>query len=195
MIKQIKDAIQKMERNKKRSDIYQYLQRQWKLHYDSPQLCVLIMEQMVSFLLELESPWAIPEGVNEYQYYSDFLQEVLQYGMKHHCKNKMFLWQLCYYLAGISTYHFLYGKTIMPGNAVNLLKQYLAQAHALYPDSKLFQLVLLYQRNDTSWKTTMPESTRNSIHTEIAEWDLQTNEVDQELLDLFNFPKLNEMQK
>ena len=107
----------------------------------------------------------------------------------------MFLWQLCYYLAGISTYHFLYGETIMHGNAVNLLKQYLAQAHALYPDSKLFQLVLLYQRNDTSWKTTMPESTRNSIHTEIAEWDLQTNEVDQELLDLFHFPKLNEMQK
>ena len=112
MIKQIKDAIQKMERNKKRLDIYQYLRSQWKLHYDSPQLCVLIMEQMVSFLLELESPWAIPEDVNEYQYYADFLQEVLQYGMKHHCNNKMFLWQLCYYLAGISTYHFLYGDII-----------------------------------------------------------------------------------
>ena len=90
MIKQIKDAIQKMERNKKRLDIYQYLRSQWKLHYDSPQLCVLIMEQMVSFLLELESPWAIPEDVNEYQYYANFLQEVLQYGMKHHCNNKMY---------------------------------------------------------------------------------------------------------
>ena len=75
------------------------------------------------------------------------------------------------------------------------MKQYLAHAHALYPDSKLFQLVLLYQRNDASWKITMPESTKDSIHAEIAEWDLQTNEVDQELLDLFNFPKLNEIQK
>ena len=195
MIKQIKDAIQKMERNKKRLDIYQYLRSQWKLHYNSPQLCVLIMEQMVSFLLELESPWAIPEDVNEYQHYADFLQEVLQYGMKHHCNNKMFLWQLCYYLAGISTYHFLYGDIITPENAGNLLKQYLAHAHALYPDSKLFQLVLLYQRNDASWKITMPESTKDSIHAEIAEWDLQTNEVDQELLDLFNFPKKNEIQK
>ena len=41
----------------------------------------------------------------------------------------------------------------------------------------------------------MPEITQDSIHAEISEWDLQTNEVDQELLDLFNFPKLNEIQK
>lgn len=37
--------------------------------------------------------------------------------------------------------------------------------------------------------------TKDSIHAEISEWDLQTNEVDQELLDLFNFLKLNEIQK
>lgn len=188
MIKQIKDTISKMEKDKKRLDIYGYLKEQWKCYPESSQLCVLIIQQMVSFLLELESPWAISENANEYQCYAAFLQEVLQYGIQYHSKSKMFLWQLCYYLAGISTYHFLYGKVIQLGSAKDLLNQLLDQADKLFPDSKLFQLIPLFQKADTSWKAKLQESEVVSIRNEIAEWNLQANAVDQELLDLFDFP-------
>lgn len=188
MIKQIKDTISKMEKDKKRLDIYRYLKEQWKCYPESSQLCVLIIQQMVSFLLELESPWAISENANEYQCYAAFLQEVLQYGIQYHSKSKMFLWQLCYYLAGISTYHFLYGKVIQLGSAKDLLNQLLDQADKLFPDSKLFQLIPLFQKADTSWKAKLQKSEVVSIRNEIEEWNLQANAVDQELLDLFDFP-------
>ena len=100
----------------------------------------------------------------------------------------MFLWQLCYYLASISTYHFLYGKVIQLGSAKDLLNQLLDQADKLFPDSKLFQLIPLFQKADTSWKAKLQKSEVASIRNEIAEWNLQANAVDQELLDLFDFP-------
>ena len=64
----------------------------------------------------------------------------------------------------------------------------LDQADKLFPDSKLFQLIPLFQKADTSWKAKLQKSEVVFIRNEIAEWNLQANAVDQELLDLFDFP-------
>ena len=68
------------------------------------------------------------------------------------------------------------------------LDRLLDQADKLFPDSKLFQLIPLFQKADTSWKAKLQQSEVVFIRNEIAEWNLQANAVDQELLDLFAFP-------
>ncbi len=183
----IKRQIQELEITGKRFPIYTFLSSEWAGETHRSQLALLVIQQMVYYLIDLEDPRISYEREDEYELYYALLQDALQYGMEHCINDKEFLWQMCLYLSGIATYHFLCGKTIpyelegvfaIRDTLFDLSKQ-------SYPESKLFSLIPAIMRADYAWYHSINKHDRFVIADEVSEWDLQSNEVDEALKVLF----------
>lgn len=181
----VKDHIHVLEQKAIRLPVYHYLKHIWLNNDRTEGLAVLAMQQMVFYLIELESPWTVWEDEDEHQTYQVFLQEVLEYGFKHFIHGKMFMWNLCFYLRSIGTYHFILGKQIPLGSERTLLQQLLYSAKELYPTSVLFDVIPLVQDGDPLWKERISDEVKNSILAEVDEWKLRDNMVDEDMRELF----------
>lgn len=181
----LKQQISALEKAGKRIPIYTLLREKWSKEADRPQLALLVIQQMVFFLIDLEGPPIPIEQEDEYELYHSFLQEALQYGMKHCLHDKMFLWQMCYFLEGDATYHFLYGETI-PEKSVDAIKEELyALSRRYFPESKLFTLILPIMQIDYLYLQSIGKHDRLMIAEELSQWKLQSNAVDDDLKELF----------
>ncbi len=181
----LKQQVWELEKVGKRVPIYILLREKWSKETDRSQLALLVIQQMVYFLDDLEGPPIPIEQEDEYELYHSFLQEALQYGMKHCLHDKMFLWQMCYYLEGDATYHFLYGETI-PVKSVDAIKEELfALARRYFPESKLFALIPAIVHIDYLYLQSIGKHDRLMIAEELSQWNLQSNAVDDDLKELF----------
>ena len=111
-ISQVKQQVYLYEQQGKRLPVYHYLKMIWNTTPRSEDLTVLIMQQMMFYLIELESPWAPWETEDEHQTYQLFLHEALAYGFEKNIHEKKFMWNLCFFLEASSVYHCIFGDQI-----------------------------------------------------------------------------------
>ena len=107
----IKEQVYKLEKEGKRTPVWNLLV---KLYEEKPMdsaLASLCMRQMVMYLDELEGDprWGERERDNEYEDYYVFLQKILLGYNKYYMDSVEFQWSLCYYLKFIDTYNFILG--------------------------------------------------------------------------------------
>ncbi len=181
----LKQQIWELEKAGKRVPIYTLLREKWSKETDRSQLALLVIQQMVFFLIDLEGPPIPIEQEDEYELYHSFLQEALQYGMKHCLHDKMFLWQMCYFLEGDAIYHFLYGETIPVKSADAIKEELFALARRYFPESKLFALIPAIGSIDYAYLQSIGKHDRLMIAEELSQWNLQSNAVDDDLKDMF----------
>ena len=180
---EIKRHVYQLEQKGKRLPVYRYLRDLWRDHTDDAELTLLVMQQMIFYLELLEyvdTIWETEE--DEYQAYSDLLQEVLKVGMQQHLGNKHFLWCMCYFLNLIFTYHFIFGELITSQTHERILEDLLALANKLFPDSVLFRVVFYLEEGTGSWQDNYSSDELSVLTAELVEWNLQANMADQEVL-------------
>lgn len=185
----VKRAVRKMERTQDWMAICRYLLTEWKEHQDSPELCVLLMQQAMSYLLASDngnSPHSChhnnPDNEN-LRFYRDCFVGAASHGMNHHLDNKYFLWQVCYYLFYFPTYYPVllvveYDKLETKKNEL------LALAKTQFTESNLF-LPWLSGVDYYEWLHNMGSDKLVRVHAEIQEFHLGKNAVDEDVKDLF----------
>lgn len=187
-IVKLKAKIAEYDQQEKRMPVYECLKEAWASEPPSEQLTVLAMAQMLLYVYRLEKVGyftIVPEAPDEHDLYQAFLTEVMTYGFEHHRKGKMFLWELCRVLELWPMYYFK--CKYVPEVERPLCDQLEAEGKALYPDSQLFDCVTVFDcLGDNAWLLApLTPAQRQRIREELAEWNLQKNWADQEILDSF----------
>ena len=76
-ISAIKQQLILYEQQGMRLPVYRYLKDLWNTSFRTEDLTVLIIQQMMFYLIELESPWVKWEAEDEHQTYQIFLKPSL----------------------------------------------------------------------------------------------------------------------
>ena len=187
-IVKLKATIAEYDQQEKRMPVYECLKEAWASEPPSEELTVLAMAQMLLYVYRLEKVGyftIVPEAPDEHDLYQAFLTEVMTYGFEHHRKGKMFLWELCRVLELWPMYYFK--CKYVPEVERPLCDQLEAEGKALYPDSQLFDCVTVCDcLGDNAWLLApLTPAQRQRIREELAEWNLQKNWADREILDSF----------
>ena len=180
----VKEHLFFLEQQKKRMPVYRYLKELWNTPSRTEDLTVLIMQQMMFYLIELESPWVTWETEDEHQTYQSFLHEALAYGLEVFSHEKKFMWNLCFFLEASSVYHCIFGDQIPIGSENILKKKLYEEAKNRYPTSVMFDVIPLIQGGDPLWRDKISDDAKKTLIAEVNEWNLMTNMVDEDLQEL-----------
>lgn len=186
-IVKLKAEIAQYDQQEKRMPVYACLKEAWASDPPSEQLTVLAMAQMLLYVYRFESPYEmVIESPDEYDLYEAFLTEVTTYGFEHHRKGKMFLWEMCRVLDLWPMYYFKC-KYVPDLTGRQVFEQLLAEAKALYPTSALFDCLTIFDclTDNADLISSLTPAQKQRIREELAEWNLQKNWADQEILDSF----------
>lgn len=186
-IVKLKAEIAQYDQQEKRMPVYECLKEAWASEPPSEQLTVLAMAQMLLYVYRFESPYEmVIESPDEYDLYEAFLTEVTTYGFEHHRKGKMFLWEMCRVLDLWPMYYFKC-KYVPDLTGRQVFEQLLAEAKTLYPTSALFDCLTIFDclTDNADLISSLTPVQRQRIREELAEWNLQKNWADQEILDSF----------
>lgn len=186
-IVKLKATIAEYDQQEKRMPVYECLKEAWASEPPSEQLTVLAMAQMLLYVYRFESPYEmVIESPDEYDLYEAFLTEVTTYGFEHHRKGKMFLWEMCRVLDLWPMYYFKC-KYVPDLTGRQVFEQLLAEAKTLYPTSALFDCLTIFDclTDNADLISSLTPAQRRRIREELAEWNLQKNWADQEILDSF----------
>lgn len=186
-IVKLKATIAEYDQQEKRMPVYECLKEAWASEPPSEQLTVLAMAQMLLYVYRFESPYEmVIESPDEYDLYEAFLTEVTTYGFEHHRKGKMFLWEMCRVLDLWPMYYFKC-KYVPDLTGRQVFEQLLAEAKALYPTSALFDCLTIFDclTDNADLISSLTPAQRQRIREELAEWNLQKNWADREILDSF----------
>lgn len=186
-IVKLKATIAEYDQQEKRMPVYECLKEAWASEPPSEQLTVLAMAQMLLYVYRFESPYEmVIESPDEYDLYEAFLTEVTTYGFEHHRKGKMFLWEMCRVLDLWPMYYFKC-KYVPDLTGQQVFEQLLAEAKALYPTSALFDCLTIFDclTDNAELISSLTPAQRQRIREELAEWNLQKNWADREILDSF----------
>lgn len=185
----IKAEVYQLEQQGKRLPILHYLQDVWQQEPPSEGLTVLALRQMVAYadtVVQFSENSPLWEAKNEYSLYKAFLLDIISWGLKNYRTSKQFLWQMCFYLNPEYTYYYMYGREITDDNAVEWKKTLFQEAAQLYPDSLLFKCIDPIECMDHRWLDRFTEEEKAQIRAELAEWNLQENELDHEVVWIFD---------
>ena len=80
----------------------------------------------------------------------------------------------------------MYGREITDDNAVEWKKTLFQEAAQLYPDSLLFKCIDPIECMDHRRLDRFTEEEKAQIRVELAEWNLQENELDHEVVWIFD---------
>lgn len=186
-IVKLKATIAEYDQQEKRMPVYECLKEAWASEPPSEQLTVLAMAQMLLYVYRFESPYEmVIESPDEYDLYEAFLTEVTTYGFEHHRKGKMFLWEMCRVLDLWPMYYFKC-KYVPDLTGRQVFEQLLAEAKTLYPTSALFDCLTIFDclTDNADLISSLTPAQRRRIREELAEWNLQKNWADREILDSF----------
>lgn len=186
-IVKLKATIAEYDQQEKRMPVYECLKEAWASEPPSEQLTVLAMAQMLLYVYRFESPYEmVIESPDEYNLYEAFLTEVTTYGFEHHRKGKMFLWEMCRVLDLWPMYYFKC-KYVPDLTGRQVFEQLLAEAKTLYPTSALFDCLTIFDclTDNADLISSLTPAQRRRIREELAEWNLQKNWADREILDSF----------
>lgn len=189
---EIKCELTKMENEKNTnwSEIINYLYSQWQQQKENGELCILLIQQLLEYLLAIDTPPFSPSVIylHEKERLQTLLNESITYGMEHCITNKYFLWQICYYLVSISTYYFLYDCLVKDDrDRLDLLQKLVNSAQALFPNSLLF-FQFHESTNDYNykWYMKLDNIQKETLLSEVNELCLQNNSKDQDILNYFS---------
>lgn len=161
----------------------------WQQEPQSEGLTVLALRQMVAYadtVVQFSENSPLWEAKNEYSLYKGFLLDIISWRLKNYRTSKQFLWQMCFYLNPEYTYYYMYGKEITDDNAVEWKKTLFQEAAQLYPDSLLFKCIDPIECMDHRRLDRFTEEEKAQIRAELAEWNLQENELDHEVVWIFD---------
>lgn len=150
---------------------------------------MLALRQMVAYadtVVQFSENSPLWEAKNEYSLYKAFLLDIISWGLKNYRTSKQFLWQMCFYLNPEYTYYYMYGREITDDNAVEWKKTLFQEAAQLYPDSLLFKCIDPIECMDHWRLDRFTEEEKAQIRAELAEWNLQENELDHEVVWIFD---------
>ena len=185
-ISAIKQQLTLYEQQGIRLPVYRYLKELWNTSFRTEDLTVLIIQQMMFYLIELESPWVKWEAEDEHQTYQIFLHEALAYGFVEFIHEKKFMWNLCFFLEASGVYHCIFGDQIPIGSEKTLQQKLYAEAKKRYPTSVLFDIIPLVQGGDPLWRDKISDDVKKALIAEVSEWNLMTNMVDQDMQELLS---------
>lgn len=180
----VKHQVLLLEKDNNWNQIIDYLYEQWLQRMEDGDLCILLVQQLIEYLLLIDTP-PVPLNDSNYseesqQKFQKILNEAVRYGMTHCLGNKYFLWQICEYLSGISTYYFFYGSLLRnEDSALNLLKKLLETAKETFPDSVLFDQFHEYLHGNDNWQRPMSAEKKKQLLNEVNCLQLQGNMADQ----------------
>ena len=188
-IVKLKATIAEYDQQEKRMPVYECLKEAWASEPPSEELTVLAMAQMLLYVYRLEKVGyftIVPEAPDEHDLYQAFLTEAATYGFEHYRKGKMFLWEMCRVLDLWSMYYFKC-KYVPELTGQQVFEQLLAEAKALYPTSALFDCLTIFDcvTDNAELISSLTPVQRQRIRGELAEWNLQKNWADREILDSF----------
>lgn len=186
-IVKLKAKIAEYDQQEKRMPVYACLKEAWASEPPSEQLTVLAMAQMLLYVYRFESPYEmVIESPDEYDLYEAFLTEVTTYGFEHHRKGKMFLWEMCRVLDLWPMYYFKC-KYVPDLTGRHVFEQLLAEAKTLYPTSALLDCLTIFDclTDNADLISSLTPAQKQRIREELAEWNLQKNWADREILDSF----------
>ena len=172
--------------------ICKYLLSEWKTHQDSPELCTLLMQQSMSYILTSDngsSPYSCLHNNladESRSFYQSCFVEAASYGMHRHLQNKYFLWQMCYYLGYFPTYYPIF-LVVEPDKVETRQKELLAHATKQFSGSHLF-LPWITGIGYYEWLHELNSDQLMKVHSEIQEFDLEKNSVDEDIRELFLLP-------
>lgn len=196
-IVKLKATIAEYDQQEKRMPVYECLKEAWASEPPSEELTVLAMAQMLLYVYRFESPYEmVIESPDEYDLYEAFLTEVTTYGFEHHRKGKMFLWEMCRVLDLWPMYYFKC-KYVPDLTGRQVFEQLLAEAKALYPTSALFDCLTIFDclTDNADLISSLTPAQKQRIREELAEWNLQKNWADQEILDSFRLIMTDDREK
>lgn len=150
---------------------------------------MLALRQMVAYadtVVQFSENSPLWEAKNEYSLYKAFLLDIISWGLKNYRTSKQFLWQMCFYLNPEYTNYYMYGRKITDDNAVEWKKTLFQEAAQLYPDSLLFKCIDPIECMDHRRLDRFMEEEKAQIRAELAEWNLQENELDHEVVWIFD---------
>lgn len=189
-IKSIKQNVQELEKKQDWMAICLYLQMQYKNHPDSPDLCVLLMQQSMDYFLACDNGFSSElsmhnnHSVESTYFYRNCFVKTMKQGMERHMEHKYFLWQLCFYLFHASTYYLVFDVLENEVKIQTKWKELMAFIKEQYPDSLIFKPFIL-EIDDFSWIHSLSDGERSSLQSEIAEWHLCENNSDKDVKALF----------
>ena len=187
---QIKQTVQEMELTQNWMAICEYVQTEWEKHQDSPELCTLLMQQAMSYLLATDngsSPFLFvhrnncPESI---AYYQNCFVAAMKHGMDHHLHHKYFLWQLCYYIIYYPTYYPIF-KVIGGETKLNdIMQELMSLVNREFSNSLIFR-PFLAEKDYYAWIHSLSDADLFALHSEIAEFNLCDNGEDEYVKNLF----------
>lgn len=183
-IYEIKTELAIMEKSDIWIDITDYLYSEWLQQKENGDLCILIIQQMIGFLLEIDRlPHPVTDGncsQNNRKRFEAVLYECVDYGLEHCLSSKYFVWQICYYLLYMSTYYYLYVNFNNDDHVKVQLTNLLHYAGESFPDSMLFQQIResIMNKQYDEWKASLTENEKMLLKKEVEQFCLQNNGED-----------------
>ncbi len=180
---ELKAELTYLEQNKTRIEVYTYLRSQWINNRDAC-LCVLVIDEMVNYLMLLES------GENnitkdEYSLYKNFFEEAVSYGLDNCINDKLFLWLMVFYLSAVGTYYYIIETALCKNGPSKALDELCAKSKHLFPQSIMFRLIHDIQSGNTAWKSKISDAEYSHLKQELDELDLQGNYTDRRIVNFF----------
>lgn len=188
-IERIKNELYAMEKDQDWAAICYYLLLEWKQQKENAELCTLLVQQSMTYLLASDNgncalSCCSSNFCNEnLRLYQNCFIEAANYGMAHHLHNKYFLWQVCYYLFHFPTYYPI--LSVIENDKIETRQdELLTLAKTQFAESNLF-LPWLTGVDYYEWLQNMGSDKLVRVHAEIQEFHLGKNAVDEDVKDLF----------
>lgn len=184
----IKKELIKLESRKNWRTICNYLYSCWCHDKNDGELCLLLIEETLIFLMEIKNGFdeelhlhnnASKRNIRLFTKYKEL---ALSYGLEHCTNDKLFTWRLCFLLFYIVTYYVLIGKTIEDfDKAKQQSKALLEIGKNRFPDSSLFSEM---ERLFSSTGSMFNNPPNPAINEELLAFNLDNNWVDQNIKNL-----------
>lgn len=170
--------------------VCEYLFDEWVAQPDNAQLCTLVIQQSLSYLLAVDNGNSTElhchnnNSPSNVAYYHDCLRQSLEYGLKNCISNKYFLWQICFYLTYFATYYPI--AVAFSNTSIDEAKnKLLLYAEKLCPESIIFLPMILCCDVGT-WLRQLTADERLHLDCELREFDLQQNREDMYVRSIFS---------
>ena len=182
----IKQELARIEQTNNWRQAAEYLATRWRENRDDGALCMLLIEEMMNFLIEIDNGCSLDLHMHDNgnpdnrAFFQALLDEAKAYGIRYRlwAHSKYFLWRLCYYLAYYSTYYPILGGDI--GEPHGALCWYLRCAEEQEPQSVL--LSMIRKGLCTHAWTALSPAEIASAWEELDSFQLQQNWVDDDIL-------------
>lgn len=149
---------------------------------------MLIIEQILDYMLNEEETYSLknPPPTERTAAWNDLLRildECVSFGLEHCLNNIFFLFRMLFYLLSLPMYYYLLEKgTLTWDSAQEFIVSMLKRADELFPGSMFFLELKDVSITGGKWRYRATMEEKIKIQEELAEFHLQENAMDREIL-------------